>query len=102
MTSPNHTIGSLRESFMNGQLSPEEIFKHYQDKISKKNKELNAYLSTFDFAHSAEAVSAAKAGQLPAFNPQAPLAGIPCAIKDNVLIAGTVATAASRMLANYV
>ena len=87
MSDTNYTIRSLLDGFSAGKFSPSEIAKHYHKKISA-NKDLNAYLSTFNF-------------QLSTFNSQAPLAGIPCAIKDNLLIEGTVATAGSKILENY-
>ncbi|MFM2330550.1 MAG: hypothetical protein RLZZ26_57 [Candidatus Parcubacteria bacterium] len=62
-----------------------------------KNPELNAYLEIFD-ADDAAIESAQKridAGD------SSLLCGIPLAIKDNILIEGKVASAASKMLENY-
>ncbi len=64
----------------------------------EKNPELNAYLEIFE-ANDA-AINAAQlridAGNAPA------LCGIPLAMKDNILIEGKRASAASKMLENYV
>jgi len=82
------TIKDIRDGLAEGQFTAEEIFKKYSEKIKKENKKINAYLSTFDS------------------NPlilksQASLAGVPAAIKDNMLIDGTKCTAGSKILENY-
>ena len=64
----------------------------------ERNAELNAYLELFDADDAAIAAAQARldAGDAPV------LCGIPLAIKDNILIEGKVASAASKMLASYV
>jgi aspartyl-tRNA(Asn)/glutamyl-tRNA(Gln) amidotransferase subunit A len=63
----------------------------------EKNPELNAYLEIFD-ADDAAIESAQK--RIDAGDPSL-LCGIPLAIKDNILIEGKIASAASKMLENY-
>jgi len=64
-----------------------------------KNPELNAYLEIFD-ADDAAIESAQK--RIDTEGESAPLlVGIPLAIKDNILIEGKIASAASKMLENY-
>jgi len=87
----NHTIKSIREGIKNGEFSAKEIFDHYTAKIGMENKRLNAYLSVFSNQDSSENISS-----------ESDLFGTPCAIKDNMLIDGTVATAGSKILENYV
>ncbi|MEX2090981.1 MAG: Asp-tRNA(Asn)/Glu-tRNA(Gln) amidotransferase subunit GatA [Candidatus Paceibacterota bacterium] len=89
MENKSYTIKDIREGLTKGHFSAEEIFKHYQKKIKKENKNLNAFLSTLDF-------------KLSTLNSQAPLAGVPAAIKDNMLIDGTICTAGSKILKNYI
>ena len=62
-----------------------------------KNPELNAFLELFsaDEAAIAEAQKRIDAGDAPL------LCGIPLAIKDNILIEGHIASAASKMLEHY-
>ena len=62
------------------------------------NGELNAYLELFDADDAAIDAAQARidAGDAPL------LCGIPLAMKDNILIEGRVASAASKMLANHV
>jgi aspartyl-tRNA(Asn)/glutamyl-tRNA(Gln) amidotransferase subunit A len=64
----------------------------------ERNGELNAYLEIFD---ADEAAIAAAQKRIDAGEDGA-LIGIPLAMKDNILIEGHIASAASKMLANYV
>ncbi len=66
--------------------------------ITKRNPSLNAYLEVF-----ADALDQAKkADERRAAGESHPLLGIPLAIKDNILIEGRTASAASKMLEQYV
>ncbi len=85
----NYTIKNIVEGLAKKEFSSEEIFSHYINRIGLENKKLNAYLRTFGYKSET-------------FNPKALLAGVPCGIKDNILIDGTVATAGSKILENYV
>lgn len=65
----------------------------------EKNGELNAYLELFT---ADEAAISAAQKRIDEEGDQAPLlCGIPIAIKDNILIEGHIASAASKMLENY-
>lgn len=87
--SNGYTIRDIQNGLHKKEFAAEEIFDYYQKRIKKENKKLNAYLSVFDF-------------KLETLNSQAPLASVPCAIKDNILIDGTIATAGSKILKNYI
>lgn len=66
----------------------------------ERNDELNAYLELFD---ADEAAIAAAQKRIDEEGERAPLlCGIPLAMKDNILIDGHIASASSKMLANYV
>lgn len=91
---PN-TIKGVREGIVKKDFSAEEIFNHYLDKIKKENPDLNAYLSVFDS-------SDLKIKNWDLKIPAAPLLGVPCAIKDNMLVDSTICTAASKILKNYI
>lgn len=93
--SKNYTIRDVQEGFRKKEFSAEEIFDHYQRRVKKENKKLNAYLSVFDLQ---ETRDERRETNLSA----SPLVGVPTAIKDNILIDGTVCTAGSKMLKNYV
>ncbi len=71
--------------------------------IEKKNKDLNAYLEVFDdVLAQAEAADARRAQDEKEGRQSHPLLGIPLATKDNILIEGRVASAASKILEHSV
>lgn len=81
-----YTISSLREAFAKGDTDPRDVFAQYREKISGES--FNAFLSTEgDF--------------VPFERESSPLAGVPFALKDNMLVAGQVCTAGSKILKNY-
>lgn len=90
-----YTIKDIKNGLAKGHFTAEEVFKKYSDKIKKENKNLNAYLSTFDYQKPKLEIINSKL-EIP------PLAAVPCAIKDNMLIEGTICTAGSKILENYV
>ncbi|MEK7184549.1 MAG: Asp-tRNA(Asn)/Glu-tRNA(Gln) amidotransferase subunit GatA, partial [Patescibacteria group bacterium] len=91
------TIKKAHEDMKSGKYSAVDLAKTYLDEISKKNKELNAYLEVFkDVLQQAEdADKRFKDGTTTL------LTGIPFAIKDNILIKGNIASSASKILENY-
>ncbi len=69
---------------------------------AKRNPELNAYIELFDADEEAIAAAQERIDAEATGGETAPLpCGIPLAIKDNILIKGRIASAASKMLANY-
>ncbi|MBI2062080.1 MAG: Asp-tRNA(Asn)/Glu-tRNA(Gln) amidotransferase subunit GatA [Candidatus Yanofskybacteria bacterium] len=87
-----YTIKDIKDGLAKGHFTAEEICKKYSDKINKENPKLNAYLSVF------------RNSKLEIRNSQAAssLWAVPCAIKDNILFDGTVCTAGSKILKNYI
>src|SRR3989344_849079 len=98
----NHTIKSVQEGIKKGDFSAEEIFAHYATKIGLENKKLNAYLSVFGFGQLSARSGSAFGGEIELPKVAESLWGVPCAIKDNMLVNGTIATAGSKILENYV
>lgn len=92
-------ISEISAALRTGRISSEELTRSYLEEIRDKNASLNAYLEIFDDAlEQAEAADAKIAdGSL-----VSPLAGIPIAVKDNILIRGRRTTAGSKILENYV
>ncbi|MEK9177771.1 MAG: amidase, partial [Patescibacteria group bacterium] len=91
------TIQKAHDDLASGKYTAVQLTQAYLDEIKKKNKEINAYLEVYgdalDAAESAdEKIKAGKATLL---------TGIPCAIKDNILFKGKVASAASKILEKY-
>lgn len=95
----NLTIGSVRKAMLAGEFTAKDLASKYLEAIELKNKEINAYLGIYDDviaqAEAADARMKAEGEKSPA------LCGIPFAIKDNILIKGKIASAASKMLENY-
>ncbi len=87
----NLTIKSVRDGITNREFTAEELRIEFLKLIKKEDDNLNSYLSVFD-ASTFPIVDQA----------QSDIAGVPCAIKDNILIEGTITTAASKILKNYV
>ena len=82
------TIKSVQDGLKQGHFSIMELQKEFHSLIKRENKELNSYLSFFEPEH--------------AEPPKGILFGVPIAIKDNILIEGVKATAASKILENYI
>ncbi len=92
MPGKGYTIHDVREGFREGRFTPREIAQTYAHTIQAHNPELNAYLSVFPNSSELDERSTSPS----------PLAGVPCALKDNLLVKGTVATAGSKILQNYI
>ena len=92
------TIAGARRSLDAKEYSAVELAQAYLDAIKAKDAELHAYLEVF----SDVLAQAARADQLIAEGKSQPLTGIPLAIKDNILIKGRRAGAASKILEGYI
>ncbi len=92
------TIHQAHEAMKKGEYTPWDLAQKYLKNIEAKNKEINAYLEVFsDIKEQCEAAAARfKDGTATL------LTGIPCAVKDNILIKGKKVGAASKILENYV
>ena len=94
----NLTIKLAHQHLMKGDFSARELAENYLTEIEKKNPALNAYLEVFgDVLEQAGA-----ADEKIKKSDTSLLTGIPFAIKDNILIKGRSAGAASKILENYV
>ena len=94
------TITELHEGFKKRQFTSVEVTKAYLEQIKKTDDKIGAYLAVAEDRALEQATEAdkiiAKGGEFPM------LCGVPCAIKDNILVKGLQATAASKILENYV
>ncbi|MDE2037761.1 MAG: Asp-tRNA(Asn)/Glu-tRNA(Gln) amidotransferase subunit GatA [Patescibacteria group bacterium] len=96
------TIRDAHAQLKEGALTSAELVKACLDRIAERNPQVNAYLEVFsDAMDQAAAADAAIAAARKAGGDFSPLLGIPCAIKDNILIEGRTASAASKMLEGY-
>jgi aspartyl-tRNA(Asn)/glutamyl-tRNA(Gln) amidotransferase subunit A len=83
-----YTISSAREALNSGTLTPERLYEYYRRKAGEDSYNAYRSIESFVFAPYERDIS--------------PLSGIPCALKDNLLVKGTIATAGSKMLERYV
>src|SRR3989344_3421740 len=104
------TILEFHKALKNKKTSARETAISYLDKIKKENKNLNAYLEIFSARGGSasggeyDALKQAKEidEKIAAGEEPGALWGVPIAIKDNILIRGEIASAASKILGNYV
>jgi aspartyl-tRNA(Asn)/glutamyl-tRNA(Gln) amidotransferase subunit A len=92
----NLTIKKVNEHLVKGDFTVRELCEAYLKEIEIKNKNINAYLEVFD-----DVLEQADRAQKLVSKDNL-LAGIPMAIKDNILIKGKRASSASKILEGYV
>lgn len=93
------TIKQIRRDLDSKKYSAEELTKEYLNRIKEKDDKIHAFLDVFKD----DAIEEAKKADNRIKKGEAGiLTGIPCAIKDNILIEGRRCTAGSKMLENYV
>ncbi|WEV71294.1 Asp-tRNA(Asn)/Glu-tRNA(Gln) amidotransferase subunit GatA [Lactobacillus sp. ESL0785] len=88
----NEDIDSLNEKLAQGSLSAEKLAQDTVANIKKTDDQLNAWITVQEDAKPAADLDFAKNK----------LAGIPIAIKDNIITDGVKTTAASHILDNYI
>ena len=94
------TIAALRKKFIEGTYTPVDALRKVFSVIQEKDADVHAFLDVYKDVE-AEAIYAMK--RYEAEGDKAPaLLGIPLAIKNNILIKGKRATAASKILEEYV
>jgi aspartyl-tRNA(Asn)/glutamyl-tRNA(Gln) amidotransferase subunit A len=93
------TVKSARDAVKNGLTTAEELIKNCLAKIDAEDPKIGAFLEVFhgralEKAREIDAMKA-KGEDLP------PLAGVPIALKDNMLVLGQKASSASKILKDY-
>lgn len=100
------SIKELHQRFIKKELSPVEVVKDYFRKIEKKDKEIRAFLTLTKEKALLEAKKAEevffKTKTKDDFKKIPLLCGIPCVIKDNILVEDIRCTAASKILDDYI
>ncbi len=92
------TVASVRKSLDAKEFSSRELTDAYLKDIAKKDGDIHAYLEVWE-AEARKEADAADA--MIAKGTSTALTGIPLGIKDNILIEGRIASAASKILGNY-
>jgi aspartyl-tRNA(Asn)/glutamyl-tRNA(Gln) amidotransferase subunit A len=96
----NLTIAELHKLYASGEAGPSEVCRDALNRIERDNDRLNAYI-TINRESALKRAAAMDADIREAIR-RRPLAGVPVAVKDNMLITGVRATCGSRILGNYV
>ncbi|MFA6190171.1 MAG: Asp-tRNA(Asn)/Glu-tRNA(Gln) amidotransferase subunit GatA [Candidatus Staskawiczbacteria bacterium] len=97
MNLTNLTIKQAHQGLKNGDFTSVDLTKAYLEKIKKSD--LNTFITVAEELALQQAEEADKKIKTGDFGM---LCGIPCAIKDNILIKDIKCTAASKILENYV
>ncbi|MFH1173401.1 MAG: amidase, partial [bacterium] len=100
MENKHFTIKEVSEGLRKKRFSCEEITNFYLSKIKKRENKLHAFLSVMDktaIKQAKEIDKKIKKGEKLPF-----LAGVPVAIKDNIVTKGIKTTASSKILEDYV
>ena len=94
------TLAALRKKFVSGEYTPKDALADSLKVIKEKDIDVHAFLDVYEDA-SKEAEEATLRFKQEGDSTR-PLLGVPVAIKNNILIKGRKATAASKILENYV
>jgi len=96
----NFTIEKVKEGLIKKEFSALELTRAYLEKIEKEDKKIGAFLTVCEDL----AIKQAKEiDEMILSGKKLPiLAGVPCAIKDIILVEGVKCTAGSKILENYV
>ncbi len=94
----NLTIEKAHKSFKDGDFTVRELVDEYLSVIKEKNPRINAYLEIYNDIDD----QVRKAEEMFKNGTDTLLTGIPIALKDIILFEGHIASAASKILENYV
>ena len=92
------TIAEARRALDAKEYSALELTESYLKAIAEKDADIHAYLEVWTESARLEAK---RADEMIARGEAQPLTGIPIAVKDNILVEGRIASAASKMLEHY-
>jgi aspartyl-tRNA(Asn)/glutamyl-tRNA(Gln) amidotransferase subunit A len=93
------TITALRKKFIEGSYTPRDAYADMRAVIDERDSSIHAFLDVFEEARSCAEEATVRFEREGAATPI--LLGQPIAVKNNILIKGKKATAASRILADY-
>ena len=87
----NETIDSLNQKLASGEVDAQKLADETIENIKATDKDINAFITVDEDAKASENLNFANK-----------LAGIPVAIKDNIVTNGLKTTAASHILDNFI
>ncbi len=94
------TIKEIHQGLIKKEFSATDLCQAYLERIRQKEKSIQAFLTVNEDLALSEAK---KVDEMIMSGKELPiLAGVPCAIKDNILVEGLPSTAGSKMLKNYI
>lgn len=93
------TIEKVAAALRNKEYTAVELTQAYLTEIKAKNPSINAYLCVCEGLALSQAK---KADEMLSNNTATLLTGIPCAIKDNIMVKGEQCTAGSKFLEKYI
>lgn len=93
------TIAELRRQFIAGDYTPTQALADTLERIKEKDGAINAFLAVYDDLAAAAEVATERYATEGETAPS--LLGVPIAVKNNILVKGKKATAASKMLGDY-
>lgn len=94
------TITALRKQFIEGTYTPLQAYEDMRAIIDRDESTIHAFLEVYDDARTVAEQATAQYAKDGTHTPT--LLGMPLAIKNNILIKGKHATAASKILEHYV
>lgn len=93
------TIEKIHQGLLKKEFSTVELTKAYLERIDKEEKNINAFLQVCE---QSAILKAKEIDEMLFVGKEIPiLGGVPCAIKDNILVEGIKCTAGSKILENY-
>ncbi|MBI2098351.1 MAG: Asp-tRNA(Asn)/Glu-tRNA(Gln) amidotransferase subunit GatA [Candidatus Wildermuthbacteria bacterium] len=94
------TIRQLHEKLKNKEFSAQEIVESFLKNIEQKDANLHAFITPTRELALAQAKEIDE--KIARGEKVSPLAGVPCAVKDSILVDGVRCTAGSKILENYI
>lgn len=94
-----NTIEKIKSKLLQEEIQASDLKDNFLNRLQKKEKDLNAFISLTEDLASKQAKEINKKEKRKEV--LGPLGGVPCAVKDNLLVQGVKCSAGSNMLSSY-